>query len=125
MQMEGTLVNYRRGRRTMRGNQMIVEVKGYDSRAKAAQLVGKRIIWASPAKKEIHGKIVSVHGNSGAVRARFSRGMPGQAIGARVAIVDKAAGKKAAAKKEKPQPRKPAAKKEAPEKKAAPKAEKK
>ena len=115
--MEGTLVNYRRGRRTMRGNQMIVEVEGYDSRAKAAQLIGKHVLWASPAKKEIHGKIVGVHGNSGAVRARFSRGMPGQAIGAKVAIVDKAEQKK-------PKPKKPAAKKPS-IKKPEPKAEKK
>ena len=98
----------------MRGNQMIVEVDGFDSRSKAAQLIGKRVLWLSPAKREIHGKIVDVHGNSGAVRARFNRGMPGQAIGNKVAITDKGA-KKPVAKKEAP--------KKAPAKKPEPKKE--
>ncbi|MFC2175127.1 50S ribosomal protein L35ae, partial [archaeon] len=102
--MEGIITNYRRGRRTMRGNQMIVEVDGFDSRSKAAQLIGKRVLWLSPAKKEIHGKIVDVHGNSGAVRARFNRGMPGQAIGNKIAITDKGA-KKEAPKKAAPKAR--------------------
>ena len=113
--MEGTLVNYRRGRQTMRGNQMIVRVDGYETRAKAAQLIGKRVLWHTPAKKEIAGKVVGVHGNSGAVRARFNRGMPGQAIGTKVTILDKGVVKKA-----------PAARKETPKAKpAAPKAKKK
>ena len=93
----------------MRGNQMIVEVKGYDSRSKAAQLIGKRVLWLSPAKKEIHGKIVDVHGNSGAVRARFNRGMPGQAIGAKVELSDS---KKVPKSAKKPEPKKPAKKPE-------------
>ncbi len=122
--MEGKIVNYRRGRRTMRGNQMIIEVDGYTTRGKAAQLVGKQVVWTSPAKKEIHGKIVGVHGNSGAVRVRFSRGMPGQAIGAKVAIAEKKAPAKRAAAKKESKP-KAAAKKPAAKKEAVPKAEKK
>lgn len=100
----------------MRGNQMIVEVKGFDTRAKAAQLIGKRVVWMTPAKNEIHGKIVGAHGNSGAVRARFNRGMPGQAIGGKVEITDK--GAKKAAKKE--APKKPPAKKPAPKARGTP-----
>ena len=125
--MEGILVNYRRGRRTMRGNQMIVEVEGYGTRAKAAQLIGKRVVWNTPAKKEIHGKIVAAHGNKGAVRARFRRGMPGQAIGGKVAIMEKAkteVKKKAPVKKEE-KPKTPEPKKEEKPKPAAEKAEKK
>ena len=116
----------------MRGNQMIVQVDGYDSRAKAAQLIGKRVLWASPAKREIYGKIIAVHGNSGTVRARFNRGMPGQAIGAKVAIMEKVAAteeakpqqpKKLPAKKEdKPKAKAPVPKAE---EKAVPKAEEK
>ncbi len=86
--MEASIINYRRGRRTMRGNQMILETKGSDSRAKAAALIGKKVVWKSTAGKEIHGKIVGAHGNSGALRARFNRGMPGQAIGGKVKFVE-------------------------------------
>lgn len=95
----------------MRGNQMILEVKGHESRANAASLVGKRVVWKSPAGKEIHGKIVGPHGNSGAVRARFNRGMPGQAIGGRAELVEKAEKTKKTTKKPKvakPTPAKPA-----------------
>ena len=99
--MEGTIINFRRGRTTMRGNQMIVEVKDYDTKAKAAQLIGKKVLWTTPAKKEIHGKIVAVHGNKGAIRARFRRGMPGQAIGSKIAILDKPVQKKAPGKSQK------------------------
>lgn len=89
--MEGILVNYRRGRRTMTGNQMVLEVQGHDTREKAALLIGKRVVWTSPAKTEIHGKITAPHGGKGAVRVRFNRGMPGQALGARVPVIDAAA----------------------------------
>ena len=47
-------------------------------------LVGKDILWKSPASKEIKGKISSIHGNTGSVRVIFEKGMPGQAIGTKV-----------------------------------------
>lgn len=105
--MEGTLVNYRRGRRTMTGNQMVLEVPGHDTKEKAALLIGKRVVWTSPAKTEIHGKITAPHGCKGAVRVRFNRGMPGQAIGTKVPVID------AEAKAAKPAKAKPVAPKAA------------
>ncbi|MFA4983551.1 MAG: 50S ribosomal protein L35ae, partial [Candidatus Micrarchaeia archaeon] len=36
--------------------------------------------------KEIIGKVSKAHGNSGAVLARFDKGLPGQAIGTEVEI---------------------------------------
>ena len=77
--MEAVIVSYRRGINTQTGNQMILKVKEVGSRDEAAKLVGKKVIWTSPAKKEIRGEITAAHGNSGCVRARFERGMPGQA----------------------------------------------
>ena len=86
--MKGIIQNFRGSRRIKTGNQMIIEVEGVDDKAKAEKLVGKAVIWTSPGKNktEIKGNISAVHGNKGAVRAIFERGLPGQAIGTEVKI---------------------------------------
>ena len=68
-------------------NHMILKIEGYATRKKAESLVGKVVVWKSPAGKEIKGNVVIAHGNSGAVRAIFERGMPGQALGSEVDVV--------------------------------------
>ena len=65
---------------------MIILPKGVKSREEAAKLVGKKVTWKSPAKKEIVGKVASAHGNSGAIRVVFETGMPGQSIANKVKI---------------------------------------
>ncbi|MFH0868238.1 MAG: 50S ribosomal protein L35ae [Candidatus Woesearchaeota archaeon] len=84
--MQGTIVNFRRGRTTQTTNHMIVNVNSVDSKEKAAKLVGKITVWKSPAGKELKGKVASAHGNKGAVRVIFETGMPGQSIGQKVNI---------------------------------------
>jgi len=84
--MEGIITNFRGGRHTKSNNRMIIKVKDVSTKEKAAKLVGKEVVWTSPAKKEIKGKISAAHGNSGAVRAIFERGMPGQSISAKIQI---------------------------------------
>lgn len=81
-------MNFRRGVERSHSDQMIVKFNGIDSRDKARELVGKHITWtaAGKQKKEIKGEIRGPHGNSGAVRVKFLRGMPGQAIGAKVMV---------------------------------------
>ncbi len=85
--LRGLVVSYRRGRRTMRTNQVIIEVPGVRTRREASRLVGKKVIWETPSGKKLRGVITSPHGNKGRVRARFSKGVPGQMIGERVAIL--------------------------------------
>ena len=65
---------------------MIVYLSGTDKREKAAELIGKEVVWKSPAGKEIKGKVASAHGNKGAVRVIFETGMPGQSLGNKVEI---------------------------------------
>ena len=52
--MEGKIINFRRGRRTIYNTQMVIEVKGYD-KEKAKELIGKKLVWVSEGKnpKEI------------------------------------------------------------------------
>ncbi len=83
---KATILSFRRGRHTQRMNQFLLEVEGVETRAKAAQFIGKSIVWRSPAKREIVGKITQPHGNSGVLRARFSKGLPGTALGTKVEI---------------------------------------
>ena len=85
---KATVVSFRRGRHTQHTNQFLLEVDGTDSKAKASQLIGKRVVWKSPGKKEISGKITNTHGNRGVLRARFSRGLPGTVLGKKVDILD-------------------------------------
>ena len=84
--MQGTIKNFRRGRTTQKTTHMIVYISGTDKKEKAAKLVGKSVVWKSPAGKEITGKVASAHGNKGAVRVIFDKGMPGQSIGTKVEV---------------------------------------
>ncbi len=82
--MEGIITSFRRSRHTLSGNHVIIEVSGYDL-DKAKKIVGKEVNY-NTGKNIIKGKIASVHGNSGKVRAIFEKGMPGQCLGSKVSI---------------------------------------
>jgi large subunit ribosomal protein L35Ae len=84
--MKGVIANFRRGRHRQVNNQMIIIVDSVDSKEKAAKLVGKHVVWTSPAKKEIMGEIRSIHGGKGAIRVLFEKGMPGQSVGTKVEV---------------------------------------
>ena len=84
--MEGIITSFRRGRTTQYDNQMIILVNGIENREKAASLVKKKVVWKSPAGKEINGEVRSPHGSNGCVRVLFERGMPGQSLGKKIQI---------------------------------------
>ena len=54
--------------------------------AQAGLFIGKRIVWKGVNKKLI-GRIVGFHGRNGVVRARFKKGVPGQALGTTVELL--------------------------------------
>lgn len=64
----------------------MIIVSNAQSKKAAIKFIGKKVIWASPAGKQIAGKIVAAHGGKGALRAIFEKGMPGQSIGQKVKI---------------------------------------
>ena len=80
----GVIAKYRRGRHTQNTKHILLNF-GMTYR-EAAQLIGKVVEWNSPAGKILKGKIVALHGKNGVVRAIFSKGLPGEAIGQRVKI---------------------------------------
>jgi len=59
---------------------MVIVVEGIDSIEKAKPLVGKKVTYVTESGKEISGKVSHTHGNKGAIRAIFDRGMPGQSL---------------------------------------------
>ena len=84
--MDGTIVNFRIGRHTQKTNHMIVISASSSNKEHATSLVGKRVVWKSPAGKELVGKVAAAHGAKGAVRVIFETGMPGQSVGQKVVI---------------------------------------
>jgi len=97
--MEGIIKNFRRGRHTVNERQLVIEIEGIDSRKKAFSTVGNSVSWKTPGGKLFTGKVLSAHGNNGAVRALFKKGLPGQCIGQAVEV---SKGKKLAVKAAKP-----------------------
>ena len=84
--MNGRIVNFRGGRHTQKNNQMVIIVDDISDKEKANTLVGKDVVWKSPAGKELKGKITQPHGSKGAVRVLFETGMPGQSVGSNIEI---------------------------------------
>jgi len=86
---KGTIVQFRRGRKTYKPKHFLIEIPKTDSREKATKLVGKTVEWKSTGKEPIiiTGKIASAHGGKGVVRAIFEKGLPGQAIGTDIEIL--------------------------------------
>lgn len=86
--MEARIAHFRRGKTTQRTNQMIIKVEGVTNREEASKLLKKTVEWKTPGKKGnvIKGVLKTLHGNSGAIRAHFEKGMPGQAIGTKIII---------------------------------------
>lgn len=83
--MKAQVVQFRRGRKTYKPRHFILDV-GTKNREEAEKFVGKEVEWKSSSGKIIKGKISSPHGNKGLVRARFEKGLPGQAIAGEVEV---------------------------------------
>jgi large subunit ribosomal protein L35Ae len=83
--LRGVIVSYRRGPKTQRPKECLLKVPNVGSPGEASSLIGRRVAWPVGKRKYI-GKIVSPHGRKGLVRARFRKGVPGEALGSLVEI---------------------------------------
>ena len=84
--VQGLIVNYRVGPKTQRSKECIIRFAHVTSASEAGRLVGRKVVWKG-GKNKIIGKIVALHGNKGLIRARFRKGVPGQALGTTVELV--------------------------------------
>ncbi|MHC1589454.1 MAG: 50S ribosomal protein L35ae [Candidatus Hecatellaceae archaeon] len=85
--LEGFIVNFRRGPKTQKADELIVEIPEVNSRAKASPLIGRKVLLKLGEEKTIVGKVVSTHGGKGRLRVRLRKGLPGQLLTTRVRIV--------------------------------------
>ena len=84
--MKGIILGYRRGRKTQKTNQMIIQVNGVENKDKASALIGKKVKFTTESKKTIDGEVTRIHGGKGLVVARFVKGLPGQSFNKEVEI---------------------------------------
>lgn len=73
------ITNYHIGIRTQASKEILIEVIGAES-AKTGKFIGKKIVWKN-LTCQLVGQIIGLHGKNGMLRARFKKGVPGQAIG--------------------------------------------
>jgi large subunit ribosomal protein L35Ae len=85
--LRGIVVNYRSGPRSQKPRECLILFPNIKSRGETGQLIGRKVAWSDGKNNTIVGVIVAPHGNKGIVRARFRRGLPGQALGTQVRIV--------------------------------------
>ena len=85
--MKATISSYRGSGQTQKNNQAVLLPEGVSKKEDAKKLIGKKVFWTSPKGVKLQGKITNFHGTKGALRVRFDRGMPGQALGSLVEIV--------------------------------------
>jgi len=64
----------------MHPNQILIKVDGIDTASAAHKFLGKKVIVPIKGEKKMLGKVVDVHGDNGVLRARFTKGLPGQVI---------------------------------------------
>jgi large subunit ribosomal protein L35Ae len=84
--VQGVIVSFRRGPKTQKPKEYLLRFPGIESVSEAGRLVGRKVAWPI-GKHKCLGKIVALHGKNGLVRARFRKGVPGQALGSPVEII--------------------------------------
>jgi len=84
--LQGLIVNYRRGPKTQKPKECIIKFPHVKSPSEASSLIGRKVAWPVRSRKCI-GKIIAPHGGKGLVRARFRKGVPGEALGTPVEII--------------------------------------
>ncbi len=83
-ELSGTVTSFRQSKFKQDTYQTIVTIATKDHGAK---LIGARVVWRRKDGLQILGRIVASHGSKGAVRVRWNRGFPPQALGSQVKIL--------------------------------------
>jgi large subunit ribosomal protein L35Ae len=81
----GRIINYRIGIREQMSKEILVQVIGGES-VQTGKFIGKKVVWKNATAKLV-GQVVGLHGKNGVLKAKFKKGVPGQAIGTTVEII--------------------------------------
>eukprot|EP00210_Caulerpa_lentillifera_P002579 g2474.t1 len=95
LHVNGRFLGFRRNRVAQKCNFALLQIDGVVSRSEVEWYIGKRVCFPYKARTErngtrhraIWGKVISAHGNSGTVRARFKKNLPSAAMGRPVRIM--------------------------------------
>jgi len=83
----GRIVSYRIGIGTQNPKECLIQFAHINSAALADQLINRKVVWKQGVSK-FKGKIVGSHCKKGVVKVKFQKGVPGQALGTTVELVD-------------------------------------
>lgn len=80
-------IGYRGGQRTQHNKYALIRVDGVDSRKEASAYIGRRAVWCSASGNQLIGRVASIHGRGGVLEVRFRKGLPGDAVGTKIALI--------------------------------------
>jgi ribosomal protein L35AE/L33A len=80
----GTVTAFRQSKSKQDSDETIVDLAEPED---AGRLLGARVVWVRDDGLTILGRAVALHGRKGALRVRWDRGFPPQALGSRVKII--------------------------------------
>ena len=80
-------MNYRIGIGTQNPKECLIQFAHVTSASLAGQLINRKVVWKQGVSKLI-GKISGSHGKKGVVKVKFQKGVPGQALGTTVELID-------------------------------------
>ncbi|OGS64847.1 MAG: hypothetical protein A3K59_08095 [Euryarchaeota archaeon RBG_19FT_COMBO_69_17] len=83
-ELSGTVISFRQSKHRQDSRQTIVHLA---RREPTEGLLGARVVWRRKDGLRILGRVVAGHGTKGALRVRWSRGFPPQALGSPVTIL--------------------------------------
>ncbi|MHC1586389.1 MAG: 50S ribosomal protein L35ae [Candidatus Hecatellaceae archaeon] len=87
MALNAYIVNFRRGPKTQKNNELIIEIPRVHGKDEAAKFIGRKVILEAQSGKKFIGTVVSTHGRKGRLRVRFRKGIPGQLLGCPLKIL--------------------------------------
>lgn len=82
-EFSGTVTSFRQSKFKQDSYQTIVQMASIEV---AGKVIGARVVWLRKDGLQIQGRVVASHGSKGAVRVRWNRGFPPQALGSLVKI---------------------------------------